>query len=164
MSDHFSRLGLARGARIDLDVLERNYLSESRKVHPDLNSDRDEAELIAESAALNEAYAVLKSPWRRYRYLLELIAPGALEAAKRLDPAFLAEAMELGESVEQARDDEAQREELEQELYAELDERADRVEALLEAGNTKKAARELHEARYYERALENLQRKDGSLL
>ena len=75
---HFERLGLPRRFPLDLAELERNYLARSRDVHPD-HAGNDRASLEA-SAALNEAYAVVRDPFRRADYLLTLAGgPSAAE-------------------------------------------------------------------------------------
>src|SRR5262249_6963881 len=72
MSDltHFERLGLPRRFRLDLADLERSYLGHSRLVHPDYVGDAPPA--LQAAAALNEAYATLRDPFRRAEYLLQL--------------------------------------------------------------------------------------------
>ncbi|MFN9707326.1 MAG: hypothetical protein ACK595_21245, partial [Planctomycetota bacterium] len=42
---------------------------------------------------------VLRDPWTRAKALLEAESPGVLDANKKLDPAFLADALELAEEV-----------------------------------------------------------------
>ena len=96
---HYERLGLPRRFSVDLAELERAYLERSREVHPDyhaLSGDRDQTA----SAALNEAYTTLRDPFRRAEYLLSLHLGDATPVARPQSPAFLMQAMELRERLE----------------------------------------------------------------
>ncbi len=160
--DHFGLLGLEPSPSIDPDELEIRYLKASRKVHPDLNRDREEAELIEASSRLNEAYRVLKDPWRRLPYLAELYSPCILEETKNMAPCFLMEAMELGEMVEEAHAHPEKALELERDLSQRLDRLQARIEDLLQdTTHADEAARLCHEARYVLRALSNLRREES---
>jgi curved DNA-binding protein CbpA len=55
--------------------------------------------VLQRSAEINDAWKILRDPWQRARALLELLSPGVLDRNKKLDPAFLAEALELAEEV-----------------------------------------------------------------
>ena len=106
--NHFERLGLPGRFSVDPAELERAYLARSREVHPDFGLGGLHA-----SAALNEAYATLKDPFRRADYLLSLHdAP----PAPPLTPAFLMQAMELRERLETAGGDAEQLAALDAEL------------------------------------------------
>jgi molecular chaperone HscB len=114
--DHFERLGLPRTYLIDAAALEKNYLERSRLVHPD-HTGNAPASLEA-SAALNEAYAVVRDPGRRAEYLLSL-AGGPSPAAVSQPPAeFLEEMLELRMVIEEAKANAAARAELERSLAA----------------------------------------------
>jgi molecular chaperone HscB len=102
---HFQRLGAPAAAGVDRAALERTYLRLSRLLHPDFHGGADARLLdlaVANSALLNEAYALLGDDEARAEYLLSLHDAGALERWKALPPAFLAEAMERSEAVEEA--------------------------------------------------------------
>src|SRR5579871_5622776 len=106
MNDHFQRLGLPRRFSINTAELERAYLALSRVVHPDYHVTSSEAELSASlelSALLNEAYNILRDPFRRADYLLGLEGGPTASEHKQLPPNFLAEMLEAREEVEQAR-------------------------------------------------------------
>jgi molecular chaperone HscB len=90
---HFARLGLPRRFRLDAAALEANYLARSREVHPDFTGN-DPASLQA-SAALNEAYATLREPFRRAEYLLTLEGGPSAAAVKQMPAEFLEEMLEL---------------------------------------------------------------------
>src|SRR5688500_6957367 len=104
MSDpsHFERLGLPRRFRLDAAALERNYLARSREVHPDFTGN-DPASLHA-SAALNEAYATLREPFRRAEYLLGLAGGPSATEVKQMPAAFLEEMLELRMRIEEVKD------------------------------------------------------------
>ena len=157
--NHYQLLGIAPSPYIDLDDLEIKYLKASRRVHPDLNQDRDELELIEASSRLNEAWNTLRDPWKRLPYLAELYSPCILEETKNMAPCFLMEAMELGEMVEDAHAHPEMAEALEKELRQRLDKLQSRIEDLLQdSGKAAEAARLCHEARYVQRALTNLKK------
>lgn len=99
---HYERLGLPGRFAVDVTELERAYLESSREVHPDyhvVSGDRDESA----SAALNEAYTTLRDPFRRAEYLLQLGDTPAVAVPQ--SPAFLTQAMELRERLEESRGD-----------------------------------------------------------
>ena len=121
MIDHFDRLGLPRRFVVDTAELERQYLARGRAVHPDYHQLASAAEKQASlelSAALNEAYATLRDPFRRAEHLLALHGGPSASEQKQLDPAFLMETLELREEIEEvkATGDAARRAEIEQRL------------------------------------------------
>jgi molecular chaperone HscB len=101
--DHFERLGFPR--RFDLmdAEIEKQYLARSRELHPDFHTQASSAEQQASlelSSSLNEAYWILKDPFRRGDYLLQLLGgppPGSL---KEVPQAFLMEMLDLREEIE----------------------------------------------------------------
>lgn len=91
MTDHFARLGLPRAFAVDPAELQRRYIAASRAVHPDLAGESSGHD----SARVNEAYAVLRDPFRRADHLLTLLGgPGPSEVSQP-PPAFLEEMLEL---------------------------------------------------------------------
>src|SRR6266702_7747298 len=73
--DYFSFFGLPRKLYLDTAVLEREFYSLSRKLHPDIyaGSKAQEQEWsLEQSSRLNDAYRALKDPIRRTEYLLKL--------------------------------------------------------------------------------------------
>ena len=110
---HFELLGLA--ARFDLDpgTLEARYKELSRKLHPDRFARADaRARLFSlqQSTAVNDAVRTLRNPTRRAEYLLrlsgiEIDGDRAGNGARTVLPeqALLAEMMELGEAISDAR-------------------------------------------------------------
>jgi molecular chaperone HscB len=106
MSNHFDRLGLPRRFLLDEAELERQYLARSRAVHPDFHAAGASSDLAASlelSAALNEAYNILRDPFTRAEYLLGLEGGSTAAEHKNVPPEFLAEMLELREQIEEAR-------------------------------------------------------------
>jgi molecular chaperone HscB len=158
---HFERLGVPAAPDVDLALAERNYLRLSRTLHPDFQPAGDEA--AAErandaTARLNEAWSVISDPEARAEYLLELRDPGAMDRAKTLSPAFLAEAMELSEEAEAAAKDPAAAAVLRARVQADTDARL--VAVLRPAAwvqpDTRRLATTLHELRVLRRVLRDL--------
>jgi molecular chaperone HscB len=112
--DHFERLGLRRGYEIDAAQLERHYLERGRAVHPDHTG--NEPASIAASAALNEAYSVLRDPFRRADYLLALAGGPTPKDVSQPPSEFLEEMLELRMQIEEAKGDPSRRSELERSL------------------------------------------------
>jgi len=104
--NHFELFGLAERFALDTAALEARYRELQREVHPDrfaaapLTEQRISMQL---ATRVNEAYRTLKSPVKRAEYLLQLhgIDP-QFETNTAMPPAFLAEQMQLRESLEEA--------------------------------------------------------------
>ena len=129
---HFERLGLPRRFRLDPAELERNYLARSRDVHPD-HAGNDRASLEA-SAALNEAYTILRDPFRRADYLLTLEGGPTAAEQKQAAPEFLEEMLNLRMRIEEARHaaDSSERVMLERDLTRRRDALLSEVSGLFE--------------------------------
>ena len=72
---YFSLFSLPRHLRIDLADLEKHFYAQSRRLHPDRFAARppaEQAEALARSSALNDAYRTLRDPIARTEYLLGL--------------------------------------------------------------------------------------------
>src|SRR5438046_2705773 len=105
---HFERLGLPARFDLDLGEVERNYLERSRVVHPDyhqLASSSEQRVSMELTAALNDAYATLRQPFRRAEYLLALEGGPSASEHKEMAPAFLEEMLELRMEIEELRAD-----------------------------------------------------------
>jgi molecular chaperone HscB len=116
---HFERLGLPRRYALDPAALERNYLDLSRAVHPDHAANA--AGAIAAAAAINEAYTVLRDPFRRADYLLTLAGGPSPSAVSQPPPEFLEEMLELRMQIEEAKADPTARADLERALSSRRD-------------------------------------------
>ena len=69
---HFALFELQPDFEVDAQALSDRYRELARKVHPDRFADAgasEQRQALEQSANLNEAYQVLKSPTRRARYL-----------------------------------------------------------------------------------------------
>ncbi len=107
-------------ANLDIAVLEREFYSLSRKLHPDIyaGSKAQEQEWsLEQSSRLNDAYRTLKDPIRRTEYLLKLEgvelegqSKAATEEARKtgekkqiVPPDLLEEVFELNMQLEELR-------------------------------------------------------------
>jgi molecular chaperone HscB len=104
---HFDLLGLPRRFALDLPAVEASYLARSRELHPDyhqLASSAEQRLSLELSAALNEAYTVLRDPFRRAEYLLALAGGPSASEHKEMPPEFLEEMLELRMEIEELRE------------------------------------------------------------
>jgi molecular chaperone HscB len=104
--NHFERLGLPQRFALDAPEVERNYLTRSRESHPDFHgmaSHEEQQASLQLSAALNEAYATLREPFRRAEYLLQLEGGPSAAEHKEMAPAFLEEMLDLRMEIEELR-------------------------------------------------------------
>ena len=157
--DPFRELGLEPSFDIDPDALEAAYLRLSRETHPDhaAMADLSPAELaerLGRAARVNDAFRTLSDPWRRARALIDRQDAEAFEASKKLDPMFLAEAMELAEEVADCTPEArpALRDRLEERIATDLE----AIRAALAAGDVHAAATRLHQSRYHQKARADL--------
>src|SRR5262245_46131369 len=103
---HFERLGLPRRYALNTDEIEGNYLRLSRESHPDyhqLGAASQQRASLELTAALNEAYTILRDPSRRAEYLLSLEGGPSASEHKEMSPAFLEEMLELRMEIEELR-------------------------------------------------------------
>jgi len=103
--NHFDLLGLPTTYNIDVKQLERRFKALQMDLHPDKFSRASESqhELSADaSTRLNEAFATLKSPMLRAKYLLESkgVDPFSEDGKTPTDMKILTEAMELREELD----------------------------------------------------------------
>jgi molecular chaperone HscB len=104
--NHFELFGLPAHYRVDTAALERAYRALQGDVHPDRHAAGSDAErrlALQSSARVNEAYAALKDPVERARYLLALEGVDALdETDTRLPFDFLERQLERRELADDA--------------------------------------------------------------
>jgi molecular chaperone HscB len=103
---HFELLGLPRRFALDPREVEANYLRRSREVHPDFHQSGAASVQRASmemSAALNEAYATLRDPFRRAECLMALEGGPSAAEYREMTPGFLMEMLELREQIEELR-------------------------------------------------------------
>lgn len=103
----FEIFDLTPGFAIDLALLTGRYRELQRLVHPDKyaqGSDQERRLAVQTAANINDAFRTLKDPVERALYLLRLNnIPVDDESARRLDPEFLMEQMELREALGEVR-------------------------------------------------------------
>jgi molecular chaperone HscB len=158
--DPFTVFGVERSLDLDERALERRYLQLSRESHPDRLRSQEVGDCpaaLARSAEVNDAWRVLRDPWQRARALLEAHSPGVLARNQKLDPAFLAEALELAEEVAFANGSQITplRTRLTEALAADFD----ALRADLARGDVDGAAKRFHAAHYHRKALRDLEQK-----
>ena len=104
---HFALFELQPSFRLDLEQLATRYRELARGVHPDRFADASEREqrlALEQSAGLNEAYQVLKSPPQRARYLLKVSGHEVPMEVTVHDPEFLLQQMQWREELEDLQD------------------------------------------------------------
>lgn len=106
---YFALLDLKPHFNVNLDDLAKRYREKVTATHPDrfiVASEREKRLALEQSANLNDAYQILKSPSRRALYLLSLKGQAIPLEATVQDPEFLMQQMqwheELDELTEQA--------------------------------------------------------------
>lgn len=158
--DAFAVFGVERTLDLDEQQLELRYLKLSRDCHPDHNRNKSDDDCIAvlqRSAEINDAWNVLRDPWRRARALLEAESPGVLERTKKLDPMFLMEALELAEEVAHADSD--RHEALAEKLTTAVDADFEALRNDVHNGDYDAAATRIHQSHYHQKALHDLEAK-----
>ena len=158
--DAFAVFGVLRSLDLDEQDLELRYLKLSRECHPDHNRAQTTADCVAvlqRSAEINDAWNVLRDPWRRARALLEAESDGILDRNKKLDPMFLAEALELAEEVAFA--DSGKKGTLTKKLQAAIEGDYESLRADVATGDFDAAAKRIHQSHYHQKALQDLEAK-----
>lgn len=158
--DPFTVFGLQKTMDLDERAIEQRYLRLSRECHPDLNRSQETGDCVAvlqRAAEINDAWKLLRDPWQRAKALIELASPGVLERNKKLDPMFLADALELAEEVAFA--DAAAAGALRLRLERALAEDLQAMRKAMDGGDFDAAARRFHASHYHRKALRDLDTK-----
>lgn len=104
---YFALLDLKPHFDIDLTDLAIRYRQKAATVHPDrfvTASEREKRIALQQSANLNDAYQILKTPSQRARYLLSLKA-GAIPLETTVqDPEFLMQQMQWHEELDELKE------------------------------------------------------------
>ncbi len=160
--DAFAVFGVARTLDLDPQQLELRYLKLSRECHPDHNRSQTSADCVAvlqRSAEINDAWQVLRDPWRRARALLEAESQGVLDRNKKLDPMFLMEALELAEEVAHADSDSDSQTALTEKLNAAIEADYQALRSDVQKSDFDTAAKRVHQSHYHLKALHDLEAK-----
>lgn len=106
--NYFELFGLPASFELDRAQLHSAQQRLQGEFHPDrfVNAgDRQRRVSVQMAAHINQAYAILRDPVRRARYLLEINGADLPdESATTSDTAFLMEQLELREAIESCRD------------------------------------------------------------
>jgi molecular chaperone HscB len=169
---HFALFGLVPSFEIDEDELELKLLELSRRFHPDFFATRDECQQelsLRHSASLNTAHQILREPFNRAEYLLQLIGGKQSSEDKGTPDGFLQKTMLLRMELEEAIEDEdeaavnALNQKMKNESEALLEEMSDLFERLNEVSEKEsllsQARRNLNAANY----IKNLIRDSSGL-
>src|SRR5690606_20389904 len=107
MQNHFDLFQLPQQFAIDAAALDRAYHEVQHKVHPDRfahASDSERRVAMQWATRANEAYKVLKNPFRRAAYLCELNGVDLqVESNTAMPAAFLMQQMEWREALDEAK-------------------------------------------------------------
>ena len=105
-ADYFEVFGQPRRYEVDLAALEEKYLAISRNIHPDkyaVAGPEMQAFALRASAAVNQAYDVLRDPIHRAEYLLESAGGPSATQNKQVPPDMLGQVMTLREGIDEAK-------------------------------------------------------------
>lgn len=103
-SNFFELFDLPVAFDVDLDQVQRRYMSLQKQVHPDKfanSSDHEKRISMQQTSWINEAQTTLRSPVQRAAYLLKLNGIDInLENETTMDAAFLMQQLEMRERLE----------------------------------------------------------------
>lgn len=106
--NHFALFGLPEQFALDANNLDLNYRRLQSEVHPDRfasATSQERLQSLQMATQVNDAYATLKNPTARARYLLQLQGVDTQEESNTAMPAdFLMLQMEWREAMEEASD------------------------------------------------------------
>lgn len=128
---HFERLGLPEAPNLTLEAVQRAFKDASLHVHPDRIASNDPLQKLCaaqHTAALGEAYTVLKNPVSRLLYLISLRTPETPEIIQEAD--IVMTVIQLRERAEMMKTPE-ERADFLKELGAETQELIERISELL---------------------------------
>jgi molecular chaperone HscB len=163
--DHFATFGLPPSFAIDTAALEATYLELQRTHHPDHAAAGTEAErrgASLRSAAINEAYRVLRDPVRRAELLcrmggIDLDVNDAERGAPTMPQSFLIDMIERREALAESKGRGfAALDALREEVVRELDGALQRAGEALAARDIRTAAIALVERRYFQRLVDEI--------
>ncbi|GJQ12073.1 hypothetical protein GpartN1_g3864.t1 [Galdieria partita] len=156
--NYFELLGCNASFDIDEKELERKFRAILSQWHPDLHGQSSsylQEQAAATSAAVNRAYAVLKKPHLRAKYLLEIKGVPLSEDDMTIDPDFLMHIIELREKVEEE-SDRTQLQHVRETVAKEMEVCLQNLSSAFENENMEEAKKETQKLQYYERMREAL--------
>ncbi len=155
MKNYFSVFALEQNTEINLDDLEQKYLAFQQAFHPDKSTTSD----IERSMAVNEAYEVLKNPLSRASHILQLngIDLENDSVAPKVDTATLMEVLEIRENIAQSSSEEIDN--VKKELNKKVKSLINEAALKLENKDFNAAAQILIKAKYFDKTLKDLKKK-----
>jgi len=163
LRDIFEILGIPRGFRVDLRLLEERHRELTRLLHPDRHAAGGAAArrmALEKTIEVNDAWRTLKDPSRRAGWMLkergiDLGETGSHASSQYLPPGFLVEVMERREAFDEVRaaKDVAKAEALARDVKAEREETLEALAQAFDRDDFEEAARRLAVLRYQERLL-----------
>ena len=165
MSNHFDIFGLPVSTELDVKALEARFRELSLQFHPDRFATADaktRVHALEKTAALNDAFKVLKDPFRRALAILKLkgidLESEAAAAKVQLPLEFLEEVMNRREQLEAVREKKDLPGALK--LGSEMKQLREAIlvegQAALNANNIALATQKLGRVRYYSRFIEEV--------
>lgn len=158
--NHFELFGLPTRFGLDAEALEQAYRRLQGEVHPDRFAHAGEAEKRVSmqwATRVNEAYQVLRRPFERANYVLELQGIRAMDPSNTaMPPDFLMQQMEWRETLADAvsAKDRAGLQRLEQEMRAVAAGLQAQLDVLMDAEHDyNRAAEVLRKYRFMEKLL-----------
>lgn len=168
-SNWFELFGLPQQYELDQSVLNQRFRELQSQYHPDrfaTASDAERRAAVQITALLNEAYAGLKQPRLRARYLLELANVILGDNDTTSDMMFLMTQMELRESIEAAetKDDPLDAlEKLSKQIKQEDQQLHQAFAQAWQAKDFEQAKESVLKMRFYERLLEDVRAREERL-
>ncbi|HEV2610910.1 MAG TPA: Fe-S protein assembly co-chaperone HscB [Noviherbaspirillum sp.] len=164
MQNHFELFHLPQRFTIDLTALDKAYREVQNQVHPDKFASAGDAEkrvAMQWATRANEAYQILKNPFRRAAYLCELNGVDLqIESNTAMPAAFLMQQMEWRESLDDARaaKDIGMLESIEDELRAARNAEVERIGTLLDDKDFDRAGQAVRQLMFLEKFSEEIGR------
>lgn len=168
--NYFKLFQLEETFSVDLSRLTENYRALQKVLHPDNfahATDKERRLSVQQSAIVNDAYHVLKTPVERARYLLQLRGVELDDENNNvMDPMFLMQQMEIREALEaapaatdpwQALDD------LSDELSQSSSQLQQQLQASFDAGDLERAAQLIHKLQFFIKLQQELDAVEAAL-
>lgn len=163
MQNHFELFHLPQRFAVDMKALESAYREVQNQVHPDkftTGTDSEKRVALQWAARANEAYQVLRNPFKRAAYLCELHGVDLqIESNTAMPREFLLQQMEWREALDDARaaSDAEGLERLDRELQEARKAEIARIAALLNADDYTGAGRLVRQLMFLDKLDEEVQ-------